>query len=638
MDHSLIGKMSPARRSGWYTVSRSLPGFIGCREGVGEHAVLAVASIRRRPDRALFTFPSPASRYLLASFAPVVKMVRSHYRVAMLTMKQFFNTLLFRPRLGSQQFTLLLSVALVAVYNQSLWQLVFSVTPEFTFKNDLFILSFFVFLVALFNILLTLVGIKYLQKPVAIFIVLSAALTAHFMNSYGVVIDQSMIQNAVETDPAEVGDLLSGKMLAYVLCLGLLPALWLARTEIRYRRIPGELKVRTAAILFSVTMIGLIAIGFYKDYSSLFRNHRQIRHLIVPSNYLYYGVRYLAGTYDPQKIRIEPVGMDASLDPIWQQQDRKVVTVMVVGETARADNFSMDGYGRNTNPELSRETVLNFSDMHSCGTSTAVSVPCMFSDIGRDNYDSDRIHSRENVLDVLAHAGISVLWRDNNSGCKGVCDRVDSQSSEAFKEPALCTSEECYDEVMLNRLDDYLEKVDNNALIVLHQKGSHGPAYAKRYPPAFARFTPVCDSADLQSCSRQQIVNAYDNSILYTDHFLSQVIAFLKQRRDRYATAMVYVSDHGESLGEGNIYLHGLPYFMAPAAQTHVPFISWISPEYRRSFRLDGACLADKTVLPWSQDNLFHSLLGLLAVDTRDYNRELDIFGTCRQAANQGIS
>ncbi|EGD17047.1 sulfatase-like hydrolase/transferase, partial [Xanthomonas hortorum] len=122
----------------------------------------------------------------------------------------------------------------------------------------------------------------------------------------------------------------------------------------------------------------------------------------------------------------------------------------------------------------------------------------------------------------------------------------------------------------------------------------------------FERFKPVCKTADLGSCSRQDIVNAYDNSIGYTDHFLNQAIHTLRGLQD-YDTAMIYVSD--QSLGEKGLYLHGVPYAIAPKEQTHVPMVMWFSPEFARDRGLDETCLRH--------------------VKTSVYARERDLFAQC---------
>ena len=307
--------------------------------------------------------------------------------------------------------------------------------------------------------------------------------------------------------------------------------------------------------------------------------------------------------------------------------------MLVVGETARSQNFSLNGYARQTNPELAKRGVISFPDAVACGTSTEVSLPCMFSVFGRARYDEEKIQTHESVLHVLARAGVQVLWRDNQSGCKGICDGLPTEQLDHSKDPALCQGDQCFDEILLKGMDQVLRDKQGNLLVVMHQLGSHGPAYFKRYPAAFKQFTPACESDDLRLCKPEEIVNAYDNSLLYTDFFLGRVIDFLEQAQKTHDTAMLYVSDHGESLGEGGLYLHGMPYPIAPDVQTRVPFVLWMSQAFRTGFGVDEQCLRGRAKPQQaSHDQLFHSLLGIFGVQTRAYEARLDLFAPCRAA------
>ncbi|MDP5040476.1 MAG: sulfatase-like hydrolase/transferase, partial [Paraglaciecola sp.] len=220
--------------------------------------------------------------------------------------------------------------------------------------------------------------------------------------------------------------------------------------------------------------------------------------------------------------------------------------------------------------------VIIYPNISSCGTSTAISVPCMFSFSGRDDFDVDTSAKTENAFDVLAKAkgGLSVLWRDNNSDSKGVAIRQQIEDFRTSQNNTLC-DDECRDVGMLVGLQEYIDQQAKDIFIVLHQMGSHGPAYFKRYPKAFEIYRPACQTAELSQCSDEEIINAYDNTIVYTDYFLSQVIALLKNNTEQFETSMIYVSDHGESMGENGIYLHGLPYSFAPDSQTKVPLVVW---------------------------------------------------------------
>ncbi|HEV8444170.1 MAG TPA: sulfatase-like hydrolase/transferase, partial [Steroidobacteraceae bacterium] len=311
---------------------------------------------------------------------------------------------------------------------------------------------------------------------------------------------------------------------------------------------------------------------------------------------------------------------------------RPRVLVLVVGETARAANFSLFGYERDTNPELAKADITAFSDVTSCGTSTEVSVPCMFSPFGRADYDARRIRNSEGLLDVLKRAGYTVMWIDNQSGCKGVCQGAGIlyEKTEPKSAPDLCANAECHDEILIRRLSQELEQVRGNTVFVLHMMGNHGPAYYRRYPPAYRRFVPDCETDELRDCSREQVVNAYDNAILYTDHVLAGIIRTLSADPRQLDSAMIYVSDHGESLGEHGLYLHGIPYAIAPDLQTHVPMVVWVSKALQDSGDVNERCLRGKAQAALSHDNVFHSMLGLANVDTSVYQPSRDIFDGCR--------
>lgn len=371
------------------------------------------------------------------------------------------------------------------------------------------------------------------------------------------------------------------------------------------------------------------------DFAPLYRNNRYVRHLINPVNYIKSissNIKRLSGNNNKQ---IQAIGLDASLPGQSAKGNKKTLAILVVGETARAKNFSLNAYPRETNPLLKQEKIIYYNNFYSCGTATAISVPCMFSLLSHQTYSDSEAKNMEGLLDVLNHAGVDILWRDNNSGCKGTCDRVPYENMANLKDKSFCNTKECFDEILLNDLQSYIDNRKNNSLIVLHQKGSHGPAYYLRIPEQFKKFTPICKNIQVNECSRKSLVNAYDNTILYTDYFLGKVIKLLQQNSDKYNTAMIYVSDHGESLGENNIYLHGLPYMLAPDEQIHIPFILWLSDQFKRNLGINSECLEQKSTNKYSHGNLFHSVLGLMNVTTNIYDPKLDLFFPCQK--NQKI-
>jgi len=527
--------------------------------------------------------------------------------------------------------TMAVSLWLVVFCNASFWRALWRIEGGLDWSSLGFLAAVFVFAVLLFDFLLTLLAFPWVSKPLLMLVLAVSAVTAYFMDAYGVMIDYVMLQNILQTDVPEVAELLSWRMAGYALLLGGVPALWLAWTQIAYPR--WQKQLLNKALVLTAIVLGLGAIAFlcYKDFVSVIRNHGEVRYLLTPANYLGAANGFLrARARAPRTLQM--LGEDARKGPGWPASAKATLTVLVLGETARAANFSLNGYARKTNPQLEKEDIVYFSNVLSCGTSTASSLPCMFSDLGREGFDADSAAHRQGLLDVFAHAGLTVLWRDNNTGCKGICDRVAGEDLTRQQPSVFCRADECYDEILLQGLQERLDRTQRDLVVVLHQKGSHGPAYHLRVPEAFKVFGPVCGSNQLEKCSREEIVNAYDNTIVYTDHVLAKTVALLRRNAGRFDAALLYVSDHGESLGEnGGIYLHGLPYAVAPIEQRHVPMLVWLSEGFRARFRIDQACLEAKRHAAFSHDGLFHSMLGMLDIQTRAYRPERDLFAGCRR-------
>lgn len=484
-------------------------------------------------------------------------------------------------------------------------------------------------LVALHFLLLAPFATRHTVKPLLALMFVATAFAAHYMNRLGVYLDPSMLRNVLRTDVREASELFTLSLVPDLLLLAVLPLVVLWRVRIVPRAgWSSALGVRIASIGIAAALLVGTVVAQYQPLASLMRNQHDLRYLITPANYLWSLASVFgrdARASGPKKV----LGADARPGPSWKTDTRPRVVVFVVGETARAANWGLDGYARQTTPQLASLPVVPFRDVTSCGTNTEVSVPCMFSAQGRRHYDEDTIRGSESLLNLLARAGVGVRWRDNQSGCKGVCDGVPTETAAAVAPPALCPGGACLDEALLSGLDDWLNKVEGRQILVLHQLGNHGPAYFRRYPPEFERFKPACRDEDLRNCSREQIVNAYDNALLYTDHVLATLVRTLQAHADRVDATMVYVSDHGESLGENNFYLHGLPYAIAPQEQKKVPMVVWAN----NGGPLDTACLARKAAEPASHDNLFHLMLGLLDVQTSLYEPEMDPSHGCRRGA-----
>ena len=487
-------------------------------------------------------------------------------------------------------------------------------------------------LVAFHVALAGLVATRHTVRPLLTVLILVAAAASFYMDRYSIYFDRAMLRNVLATDVKEASELLGWSLGLHLLLFGLLPAALLWWPRLKYRGLVRAATVRLAWVACALVVGSGSLWLVFADFASLMRNQREVRHLMTPGNL----VAALAGnTWGRVKRTQEAktlVGADAVPGPAWQARARPVLFVLVVGETARAQNFSLNGYGRETNPQLARRGVINFPLVTACGTSTEVSLPCMFSPFGRVRYDEEKILTHESLLHVLARAGFNVLWRDNQSGCKGVCSGLPAEQLDHAGVESICAEGQCLDEVLLHGMDSVLRDTQGNLFVVMHQLGSHGPAYFKRYPAVFKRFTPACEREDLRHCNAGEIVNAYDNSLLYTDFFLSRVIDFLDQAQTTHDTAMLYLSDHGESLGDNGLYLHGMPYAIAPDVQKHVPMLMWLSPAFRRSFQVDDGCMRGRARLAASHDNLFHSVLGVLDIETRDRDAAQDLFAPCRPA------
>jgi lipid A ethanolaminephosphotransferase len=533
-----------------------------------------------------------------------------------------------RAALHPLMLSLGVALFLALTSNAAFWRALAPLAPADLVSGAVFLATTFAILVLALNLVLSVFALPYLWKPAAVALLLVAALAAHFMDAYGVVIDRSMIQNVVETDVREAGDLLTPGLLLRVLAFGLLPALLVARAPLRFAGWRREALRRTALVAATCVLVaGAIALQ-YKQFALIGRGHAELRLLINPTSPLYAAWRYWEKR--PKPTAVLPIAEDARR-VVLAAGRRPLLVVLVVGETARAANFSLGDYERETNPLLAKLPVVYFDDVSACGTTTAISVPCMLSPYGRERYSDRKAKSHESLLDVLQRTGVSVLWRDNNSGCKSACDRVPTQAGSELRHPAFCQGDDCFDEVLLEGLPGWIDALPGDGFVVLHQQGSHGPAYHKRSPQAWKRFLPECAGAAVESCSREEIVNAYDNTILYTDYVLSRLIALLQREAQHFDVAMLYVSDHGESLGENGLYLHGLPWLLAPDTQTRVPMLAWLSDGFAAGRGVDRTCLAQRRHEPFSHDHLFHSVLGLFDVRTQVYARELDLFAPCRE-------
>ena len=491
-------------------------------------------------------------------------------------------------------------------------------------------------LAALHALLLGVVTTRHTLKPLVALLTVVGALEMHYALNYGVVIDPSMVRNVLATDVAESRELLSWRLAADLLLYAALPLTLLAAVRLEPRPWRAAIGRRSLLVAGSLGLLVVALLWQFQPISALTRNRKEVRYLVTPASTVWSLGSVLAAEARGAARPRQPIGLDAVAGPVGPGHRPRLV-VLVVGETARAANWGLSGYARETTPQLAQVPgLLNFADVTACGTSTEVSLPCMFAPVGRRDYDEARIRGSQSLLHVVARAGVAVQWVDNQSGCKGVCEGLPTEAVSAATAPGLCQNGRCWDEALVRALDERLRGLRGNPgstqLLVLHMLGNHGPSYYRRYPPAFERFKPACRDDDLGRCTREQIVNAYDNALLYTDHVLATLVARLSEQAAQIDSTLMFVSDHGESLGERNLFLHGVPYAIAPREQTQVPMVMWWSAGFATDVGLQADCMRERATRPARHDHLFHTVLSLLDVRTALYEPTLDLTHGCRAA------
>lgn len=487
---------------------------------------------------------------------------------------------------------------------------------------------------ALTFFLLELFGPSRLQKPVAATLILIAASANYYQRAFGALIDREMVRNIMETTVTESKHLITFDMIWQIGLLGALPAALVFWPEIRRPRLVHQMWRWPVGIVASFALMAGSLLVDFKTFAATFREKREMMANYQPGATLDSVRLYLRDQMAGAPPVAAPYGTDAKPGPQLAAAQKPVLLVLFAGETARAQNFGLNGYARNTTPELAAKDVINYPNTWSCGTSTAVSIPCMFSALTTENYAREAFLSSENLADVLGHAGFDVKWFDNNTGDQNIAKRIGWSRIESTLPTGQCDGE-CRDTAFLPLIQQTADSITENTVLILHMIGSHGPAYYLRYADERRLFTPDCQTSQFSECTTDEVVNAYDNSIVETDHVLARTIDIL-EASDKVIPAMVFMSDHGESLGENGLYLHSAPMFMAPDQQRRVPFVMWMDKDFSETLAIDQPCLKAGATAKTSHDNLFHTVLGLLNIETTVRDPALDLTAKCsRQMASQ---
>ncbi|WP_018676062.1 phosphoethanolamine--lipid A transferase EptA [Riemerella columbina] len=496
------------------------------------------------------------------------------------------------------QFAALMSVLNFLFFHYLFFKFVFKNLEYNSFSGVLLIISLVVvMLVANFFIFYLFFYIsRRVSKVLLSLTFIISALSVYFVNTFGVIIDESMIGNVFNTNYEESSSFFSFKLILYVLFLGILPSIYIFRAKI------NKPTFKKFAITTSLSVLFMLILAFANATNWLWidKNSKQLGGLAMPWSYsVNTALFYIHKSQENQEEIPLP---DATI-----KNQEKSVVVLVIGESARKQNFSLYGYEKNTNPLLSKTENLYHFDAESCATYTTAGVKCIL-----EHENTGDLY--EILPNYLNRTGVEVIWRTSNWGEPPVHIEKYIKKGDLTKD---CEGEGCeYDEVLLRGLKEQIEASDKNKiLVIIHTSTSHGPAYNQKYPPKFETFQPVCTSVELSNCTQQELINAYDNTIVYTDYILHTLIEDLKQLKD-YKSTMLFVSDHGESLGEKNLYMHGLPMSLAPKEQYEIPFIVWVSDPAQQ-------LKSEKTL---TQNYVFHSILHFLGIDSPIYKEEMNIY------------
>ena len=479
-----------------------------------------------------------------------------------------------------------------------------------SFTGDLTLATLLVALLAETILIFTLVALvsDRLLKPLCMLFVFGNALAVYFVVTYRVVLDETTMGNVLNTDFAESFEYLHPALIVYLLALGGVPCWLVAR--VRIQPTPRSRLATLALACLSVTVIWALLAS--RSWLWFDENSRKIGGMVMPWSYVINTARYLA----PSLIAS---GAPARLPPATFSPGGKTVVILVIGEAARAQNFQLYGYGRPTNPLLSKASVVVLKNATACATYTTAAVRCILSNAGPGSPFSKEY---EPLPSYLQRNGVDVIWRTRNWGEPPLKVQTYQRADDLAAD---CAGTHCaYDEVLLSGLERRIEASSSQRVfVVLHQSGSHGPAYYTKYPREFEYFRPVCRSVELGKCTHDELVNAYDNTILYEDYFLFRIIDVLKRLEDT-AALLIYVSDHGESRGEYGMYLHGIPRAIAPEVQKDIPFVIWMSDEFIRRKAVQIARLEAQRA--HSQRNVFHTVMGAFSMHSDAYLGEYDIF------------
>lgn len=514
------------------------------------------------------------------------------------------------------------------IYFFSFFNLILYNKPFFLYiwnlkQNILILTGFFIFFFFLFNLFFSLIFYKKTTKSLSIIFLIFNSLTLYFINTYKIQIDIYMLTNLFETNVKEASEFINLKMFIYFIFLGVIPSTLIYFLKIDYTEKSHKLKLISLII---IPIIAILSLACSKNSYIFLKKNKRIINYVIPANYIGGTGRYVSKNikfvFFQKKVKSITANSQFNLNI---DNNKKILFIFVIGESARSMNFSLNGYDRETDKFLKEQkNLISFSDTQACGTTTNHSIPCMFSHLAKENFTIEKGRQYENLLDFFKKFDFDIKWRSNNGDCKNVCNRISYSSVNSFNSTG-------FDDSLIINLKKEIKAINKqNSFFILNQRGSHGPLFYKRYPNDFEIYKPACKK-NIRNCIYNELVNAYDNSIYYSNYNLNEIINLLKTKEDEYNIILLYISDHGEGLGgaEG-VFTHAMPYNEANDYVLKVPFILWFSENSELAFNIDLQCLEKKKNDKLSQDNIFHSILGLFNIQTQYYNETLDIFKSCK--------
>ena len=435
---------------------------------------------------------------------------------------------------------------------------------------------------------------KTAGKCLLAFMFFGDAVSLYFINTYEVLITDKMMGNVFNTQFSEASGFFSFSFVLYVVFLGILPGVWLFMQKIDY----GSWKRYFSNIGGALAVVLAVALANMQNWPWIDRNSTELGSLLMPWSYTVNSVRF----YNAEKKRNQK---EIPLPDATIANDSKDVCILIIGESARRENFSLYGYKKETNPLMAKDSVTALV-ADAAATYTTAGVKALLS-----HKPGGKLY--EILPNYLNRTGVDVIWRTNNWGEPPV--HIQQYQKMGKLKEMYPEADGRYDGILLAGLKEVIENSEKDKVVIfLHTGTSHGPTYNKKYPAEFEVFTPVCNTVEMSKADPAELMNAYDNTIVYTDYLVHSAIDILRSIHDRRG-CVLFVSDHGESLGENNLYMHGVPMSMAPKEQVEIPFIVWTS---------DKTPVKDLEKV--GQYHVFHSVLDFLGIESPIFNEELNIF------------